>query len=763
MEDKDKDFLQRIQATFRIEAEEHINAFSFCLNELENSQSKESHARMVETMFREVHSLKGAARSVGQKEIESVCQPLEKLFSMLKKQEIKLLPPMVDLFYKCNEYLRTIVISDRNVQFRDGHKDLDDLIIQINTAVSGIVLSENKALQTQHYDLIQAKITLPEKLGKEPVKGVTKNKKPSNPEAVRIRISKLNPLLLQAEEFIQSKIAFKQLVHDLNFLVKEISELKTDSRKMRVRKSMPSVAQWNEWQNGNELQLSNLEDHMIKIIRLMEKEGYNFDRMVDDLLDTMKQVLLLPVSSLTEAFPVMVREISRNLKKDIDFNIKGSELEIDKRILEELKDPLIHLIRNSIDHGIELTEERQLHGKSTHGKITLSFSAKESGLFEILVTDDGKGINEGQVITAALNSGILTDEIVSKLKREEILSLIYQSGFSTSKIITDLSGHGLGLTIVKEKVEKLNGSISVDSQPNKGTSFRIILPMTLTTFRGIMVSLGEFLFFIPTIHVKMALRVKPEEITTVENHDTIRIGNDILSVVNLADTLGIQERRNGKSVSKSIGSLDSDFIKIVVLGYAERRLAFRVDDVLEEQQVLVKGLGGLLYRVRNISGATILGSGKIVPILNIADLMKSGIGTSLGNRKSLVEENLIIKSGKILIAEDSITSRTLLKNILETAGYQVTTAVDGLDAYTKAKSGDFDLIVSDVDMPRMNGFELTLKIKSDQKLNETPVVLVTALESREDRERGIEAGANAYIIKSSFDQGNLLEVIRKLI
>ena len=763
MEDKDKDFLQRIQATFRIEAEEHINSFSVCLNELENIQSKENLAGIIETMFREVHSLKGAARSVGQKEIESVCQPLENLFSLFKKKEIELAPSMVDLFYNCNEFLRKIVTSDGSGQSKEGHKDLNALISQIHASVSGKGIKENNEKRLQQNVVNQDENLFADTIETGPVQDVTKSIRPSSPETVRISISKLNPLLLQAEEFIQSKIAFNQLVKDLNFFVKEINDLKTDSQKLSVRKTMPSITQWNEWQTGHELRLNNLEDHLTKITRSMEKEDYGFEKLVDDHLDAMKQVLLLPVSSLTESFPIMVREISRNLQKEIDFIITGSELEIDKRILEELKVPFIHLIRNSIDHGIGNPEERQLLGKSPQGKIKLSFTAKESSVVEILLTDDGSGIAEDKVLTAALKSGILTKESSGKLKHDEILALIYQSGLSTSKIITDLSGHGLGLTIVREKVEKLNGSITVESQPGIGTSFRILLPMTLTTFRGIMVNVGDYLCIIPTINVKMALRVKLEEITTIENHDTIRIGNDILSVVSLADALGIQEHRNGKSSSKSSESLQLDYARIVVLAYAEKRLAFRVDDVLEEQQVLVKGLGRLLNRVKNISGATILGSGKIVPVLNIADLMKSGVGTPLGGRGTLIDENLMIKLGKILIAEDSITSRTLLKNILETAGYMIITAVDGLDAYTKAKSGDFDLIVSDVDMPRMNGFELTLKIKSDKKMNETPVVLVTALESREDREKGIEAGANAYIIKSSFDQGNLLEVIKKLI
>lgn len=757
MEDKDRDFLQQIQATFRIEAEEHLKSFSVYLNDLEKAETAETRTDIIEQMFREFHSLKGAARSVGRKEMETVCQLLENLFSLLKRKKIEWIPAMLDLFYKSLDILLILVATGGSEQLQGGQHSLNVLISEIQAFIPGIDKPEvitDPMLPVEDISSESSKT--------DAVIDFPKNGRQSITEAVRIPISRLNPLLLQAEEFIQSKIAFNQFVKDLNFIVKEIGGLKTNSQKLRVRKTMPSLAQWNEWQMGHELRLNNLEDHLTKITRAMEKEGYGFERMVDDHLEAMKQVLLLPVASLTATFPAMVREISRNLQKEIDFVINGSELEIDKRILEELKDPLIHLIRNSIDHGIGNGEERQLTGKSPEGKITLSFTAKESGIVEILVTDDGCGIDEAKVVKAALKAGILSEEVAEKLNRTEVLSLIFQSGLSTRKIITDLSGHGLGMTIVREKVEKLNGSISVESQSNEGTTFRILLPMTLTTFRGIMVSVGEFVCIIPTINVKMALRVRSEEITTVENHDTIRIGNNIIPVVSLADVLGIQEHPFVNPRSQLNESLHSDLVRIVVLGYAEKRLAFRVDDVLEEQQVLVKGLGRLLNRVRNISGATILGSGKIVPVLNIADLMKSGIGAS-GSRRETSDEEIVIKSGKILIAEDSITSRALLKNILESAGYQVTTAVDGLDAFTRAQSGDFDLVVSDVDMPRMNGFELTLKIKSDQKLNETPVVLVTALESREDRERGIEAGANAYIIKSSFDQGNLLEIIKKLI
>jgi two-component system chemotaxis sensor kinase CheA len=272
--------------------------------------------------------------------------------------------------------------------------------------------------------------------------------------------------------------------------------------------------------------------------------------------------------------------------------------------------------------------------------------------------------------------------------------------------------------------------------------------------------MDEFMFLLPTINVERVMKVEPAEIKTVENHETIRIDDRILSLVDFGEVLGLAEHKHAR-LEPVPGN--SNQIRIVVLVSGENRLAVKVDDVVGEQQVLVKGLGKLLKRVRNISGATVLGSGKVIPVIHVADLMKSAIKSAEKIKGQISPGKISEKIKKILVAEDSITARTLLKNILETAGYKVSTAVDGTDAFTRARSNEFDLIVSDVDMPRMNGFELTAKIRNDKKLSELPVVLVTALESREDREHGIEVGADAYIIKSSFDQTNLLEIIKKLI
>ena len=761
MDKIDDGFLKRINATFRIEADEHLNAFSAGLIELEKPQSQERYAEIIEAMFREIHSLKGAARSVDKKDVESICHPLEGLFSALKRKEISLTPDSFDLFFKIIERLSVLITqsdSEQTVPERQFQRELVRRLKEIGNGNKNIdkIIEPKRSKEKEISEPIAVSST-ENPVGSE----IPKSDRPISADTVRIRISKLDPLLLQAEELIQSKKAINQRLLELQEINTCVAGWKAESIKWKGHRSLISSALWDEWREGNETNLNHMESQLSGLIRLMERDQYNLDSMVDNHLEAMRQILMLPASSMTEIFPGMVRKISGEQGKEIQFVIGGAELEIDKRILDELKDPLIHLIRNSIDHGIGKPQERILHNKPPHGTIILTFTAREGGIVEIKLSDDGNGINKVQLMEAAIKSGNLTREAAGKLDQKEILSLIYKSGVSTSPIITDISGRGLGMSIVREKIEKLNGKITVETEENRGTTFRILLPLTLITFRGILVRIDEFLFILPTMNVDCVLKVDPEEIKTVENHDTIRIDDQILSVSGLGEVLGLTENKNAGSGKMEPGSGDSDQIRLVVLVSGEQRIAFRVDEVVDEQQVLVKSLGKLLRRVKNISGATILGSGKVVPVIHIPDLIKSA-QLSTGKPKVYISPEKTI-SRRILVADDSITSRTLIKNILETAGYSITTAIDGTDAYTRARSNDFDLIVSDVDMPRMNGFELIMKIRNDKRLCELPVVLVTALGSREDRERGIEVGADAYIVKSSFDQANLLEIIKKLI
>jgi two-component system, chemotaxis family, sensor kinase CheA len=443
----------------------------------------------------------------------------------------------------------------------------------------------------------------------------------------------------------------------------------------------------------------------------------------------------------------------------VELVIQGGEIEIDRRILEAMKDPLIHLLRNSIDHGIEKPAVRESRHKPPRGTITLAISQKDSGNAEVLVADDGAGIDVALVKAAAGRVGSRSVVNGQRAGEQDALALIFASGVSTSPFITDLSGRGLGLAIVREKVDGLGGSIKVESQHEVGTAFRIVLPLMLANFRGVIVRAGGQLFVIPAANVERVMSVACKDVRTVENRETISLGGQAVAMVRLSDVLALPR-------SREVGS-QADAIEAAVLGQGGVRIAFGIEEILGEQEVLVKALGPQLVRVRNVAGASVLGTGQVVPVLNVSDLLKSAarhvVLPALPDDQPTPGKLGRADKPSILVVEDSITSRSLLTGILESAGYRVTAAVDGIDGYTTLKTGTFDLVVSDVEMPRMDGFDFTAKVRADKKLAQLPVVLVTALESREHRERGIDAGANAYIVKSSFDQSNLLEVIRRLL
>jgi two-component system chemotaxis sensor kinase CheA len=479
--------------------------------------------------------------------------------------------------------------------------------------------------------------------------------------------------------------------------------------------------------------------------------------MVNNLLGDMKKVLMFPFSSLLEILPKIVRDLSRENGKNIVITICGEEMEIDRRILEEMKDPLVHLVRNCIDHGIESPLERTEKGKPPFGTIRVAVFPLDDKV-ELIVSDDGGGISTEAVRSALLKLGTLSREAVAELGSLELLGHIFHSGVTTSPIITEISGRGLGLAIVREKVEKIGGTITVETVLDYGTTFRMVLPLTVATLRGVLVRLGEQMFVLPATYVVRVLRVKTEEIKTVENRETISFDGEPVSLTRLADVLELSAPHAKRNAC--------DLQHLVILAASNSRIAFQVDEVLGEMEVLQKGMGRQLSRVRNVAGATVLGNGRVAPILNVTDLLKSAVKIAAYSSGRDTNVNMAESEDQVntvLVVEDSITTRILLKNILESTGYDVVTAVDGMDACTKLEKGRFDIVISDVEMPRMNGFDLTTRIRSDKNMAELPVVLVTALASREDRERGIDVGANAYIEKGNFDQSNLLDIIKKLI
>ena len=766
------DFLKKLLATFRIEADEHLSAMSSLLVEMEKMSDARKRAEAIENIFREAHSLKGAARSVSMTEIEAICQSLESVFAVMKRNEIALSAELYDLLHETADGLRQLLSAGEAERAADVKSKGARLIRRLEEAAKGVTVEAgSKERGTGGEDQ--------EERGEKP-----RSEEPIIPahpvgiETVRISRAKLDSLLLQAEELLSLKLASGQRAADLmdinatlevwekewkknsadvrtaRILLEKNGEQKQDKSNGQLRRLLGFL----EW---NESYIKSLEAKLGALAKAFEYNNRSQRRMLDDLLEGMKRVSMLPFSSLLEIFPKLVRDLSREQGKDVELVIRGREVEIDRRILEEMKAPLIHLVRNCIDHGIERPKERAQKKKPSQGSIVIAISPKDSSSIEIAISDDGAGINVAGVRAAALKQGVISTEEAEKFSEPQTMSLIYLSGVSTSPIVTDVSGRGLGLAIVREHVEKLGGVISLDTHPDAGAMFRMTLPMTMATFRGVLVRANDHLFVIPTTNVDRVTKVNREEIKTVENRETIMFNGQTILLVRLSDVLGMPRKI---AADDAAGVHGGPVLTAAVLTSAEKRIAFTVDEVVNEQEVLVKSLGKQLSRVRNVAGATILGSGNTVLILNVTDLLETAIKVGAAHAVTAeVTEEIEPKEKSLLVVEDSITARTLLKNILESAGYNVRTAVDGIDGYTTLKEGMFDLVVSDVDMPRMNGFDLTAKIRADKKLSELPVVLVTALQSREDREHGIDVGASAYIVKSSFDQSNLLEVIRRLI
>jgi two-component system chemotaxis sensor kinase CheA len=724
----DEEFLRSLRATFKVEAAEHLQEIGKGLLHLEKTAAPEAQQQLIETVFRAAHSLKGAARAVDFTEIESLCQSIEDLFAAWKRRESLPTPSSLDT----------------------AHRAID----RMAEAISVSAVAERPARPPE-----EASPASPQP-GAAPKAGET--------ETVRIAVSSLDARLLEAEEMLAAKLAVDQRAADMGALAgrlelwrKEWARVQPRTRALRqpldrqrdaaASPDLPGLAEFFDW---NHDYLRALEGKVTALRRAAEQDRLLIGKLVDDLLENSKKLLMLPLATLSGLLSKLVRDQCRDQGKEAEFTVRGEEVTIDKRILEQLKDPLVHLLRNGIDHGIETPEQRQRAGKPPRAEITLTVSPVNSTQVEISVSDDGAGIDVDKVKAAAVKRGIVASNAADQLSEAAALALVFETEVSTSPMITRVSGRGLGLAIVREKAERLGGRVTIESRRGSGTSIRMTLPLTLATFRGVLVESARRLFILPTAQVERVARFKPQEVQTVEGRRTLALNGRAVALVDLAEVLQLP------STPQKPGAPEAT--PILVLGAGEQRVAFVVDAVLDEREVLVKRLAKPLSRVRNIAGATVLGSGEVAPILNVADLLKSARIAGVGVRTAPAATPSAGPVKRILVVEDSITSRMLLKGILESAGYEVKTAVDGIDGFTALRAERFDLVVSDVEMPRMDGFDLTARIRADRALAEVPVVLVTALESREDRERGIDVGANAYLVKSNLDQSNLLEALRRL-
>ncbi|WP_282578111.1 hybrid sensor histidine kinase/response regulator [Geomonas paludis] len=483
----------------------------------------------------------------------------------------------------------------------------------------------------------------------------------------------------------------------------------------------------------------------------LEEDVLYLDYLIQELHGKAMGLRMLPLRTISDGLERLVRDLAQQLGREVQFQIVGQAIEMDRVLLEGLKPILIHLLTNALSHGIEAPDARAAAGKPRRGTVLLSARHQGNSVL-VEVRDDGRGMDPAGIKAAAVARGVLDPREADVLSDEEALYLTFRPGFSTAEIVTDVSGRGVGMDVVKKNIERVKGSVTLSSEPGRYTQVTLQLPLTLSVLDALIVACGGETFAIPTTYLQEIVKVRAGEIDTLGSGEVIKVRGATTPLYSLPGMLGLPERREAGDATLSA----------VVLKHCDQRIACIVEAHLGYSEVVVKGLGKQFRNVRFLFGATILGDGNPALILNVPDLFESGRGVQRAPL-SAEEVQAAQRRLKVLVVDDSITTRTMEQSILVSQGYRVVTAVSGEDALEKSAQEQFDLVISDVEMPGINGFELTRALRASEQYRETPVIIVSSLSRDEDKRQALQAGAQAYIVKGAFDQGLLLETVQMLI
>jgi chemotaxis protein histidine kinase CheA len=750
---------RRLIAAFDAEHVERIKAIEHLVNRLAGPDGSGAYADILAALVRETHSLKGAARAVEQERIEHWAHAFEEVLGEARR-------------------------ADR--------VPTAEWIAAAQFVVAGVAELGDSAPDVSHFPKIPAGSTsVPRPPVAEP-NGITLDARQASPkigadsgvehaagasvstpataqpaaDSVRVPVGKLDTLLAQAGELAVTHIRLAQRLSELRETRDSLYEARRDQRRgrtlraairrMPVAREVEALLLFSEQAEERSLILSRRIEELTS--RLQQDVGQL--ALVSGSLETdILGIRLLPAATILNPLERVVRDLARTQGKEIRLLLTGRDIEVDRRILEQLRDPLLHMIRNAIDHGIETPEERQAGGKAREGTIGLSV-APRGGVVEIVIEDDGAGMDPEAMRLSAVRKGFLSEESARALDDQAALDLIFRAGFSTKPTATEISGRGVGMDVVHEHLEHLGGLITIWSMPGLGTRFMIRVPITLATTRAILVEQSGQVFAIPSTLIERTARVQEQDIVSLEGRRAVAVEGRPVPLVELYEVLDLPPSAGRDAKGKG-------WRAYFVLRQDEGRVALAADQFIGEQEIVVKRLAWPLHRVRNVGGAAVLGSGQTIAILNPADLLKTALKTEGGRGRPATNEIPVSASAprqrRVLVVDDSLPTRTLERSILETAGYSTFAAGDGVEALKILRRETIDLVISDVEMPSLDGFALTAEIRREEKLRRIPVVLVTSLASPEHQERGMNAGADAYILKGKFEQGQLLDTVGRLI
>ena len=685
------------------EATERIKRVEHGLISLE---AEKGSIEILQELLREVHTIKGSANMLGLKNISTLAHSIETVLGKEKEEEGALTPETMNILYQSIDTLSRMV----ELVQQEGKDTFDpsDICSKLTAAIS----SEKQVLPpTETTETTET----------TPITGYH-HPQISHIETIRINVNKIDHL---------SKISAELMY----WIMRETG------RYHQLKNLSSSRFQELSGEKGKSYQ---------KIFEGYSEEIVLGDRLIHQLQEEILSISLVSLAHVFDGLPRAVRGLSQELGKEIDLVIEGGEIAVDQRIINQIGDPLIHLMRNAIDHGIEPSSQRRACNKPPKGRLRVGASQIGNRVL-IEIQDDGQGIDFSNIQEEIVKKGLLPREEAVSLTEGELLGFIFKPGFSTQTIITEVSGRGIGMDVVKRTMEKLNGTITLTTEGGKGTRCTLNLPFYLALIQSLLFIAGESTFAIPLGYIDQVVCLNPDRVMTSEK--SILFQGKIIPAAKLTGLLQMPAIQGNEQKYYAL-----------ILKQGDQRVGLLVDKVLEEKDIVIKTLGKYFNTTGEISGVTVLSSGEVALVLNVAvitEAIMQGLDRKISREKGEMEE-MIKGPLSVLLVEDSLIVQDLEKNILQTAGYRVETAKDGLDAIEKLKKQDFDLIITDIEMPRMNGFELITAVRKDDRYGGIPIVIVTTRERKEDKLKGLEIGADAYLLKGGFDQGEFLSVIERL-
>lgn len=758
---------ERLLAAFQVEYQEHLEAIRKLVDELVRRTEGSGIAQLDET-FRRAHSLKGAARAVDLLPVEQLSHRLETLFARIRSGQMRLDKDLSGIITQTLDS-----IEDWVTAFVGGQTppDTSATLAMIEAWLEGErPAAEPPAIPAIPEVPAEIAAAVPAPVSPPPPAATVPEppclpEPPKSPvlaeETVRVRAQHLDRLLRSSNELLTETMNQRNVTDGLLEIDRRVGEL--DKQWRRLRKMAAAFArdlddpdragQWDRHAEAMEQQLRVVARHARLSRRQQQRTGWTLRQLAADLQQEVRDARMVPAESVFAGFRKMVRDIARESGRQVEVQVAGLEVEADRMVLQGLKDPVMHLLRNALAHGVETPAERVAAGKDATALVGLSFTVSD-GRLVLNVEDDGRGLDFDAIRAKAMDLGLFTAEEAAELSRQTLVDLIFDPGFSTNRSVNDLSGRGMGLSVVREAVTMMNGTVEVLPRDPAGTRFRISLPLSVSTQRLFLVGCQGHTYALPTEGIDRLHRVPAEAVKTVEGKSVVYLGNQQLPLLSLAHLLALGE--TAVKVSRNV-------VPLMVLKNGDRRVGVAVDEFLSIREALVKDIGIPAAMGTMVAGGMLLEDGDVALVLNPFEIVETFRKSGSIRVLTTVEKPAERRVPVILVVDDSLTTRTLEKSILEAHGYVVRLAVDGIEALAKLRAEHVDLVISDIQMPRLDGFGLLQAIKGDQALKKLPVILVTSLEAREDRERGLALGADAYVVKRKFDQKELLETIGQIL